>query len=161
MFKGSTWHWVQINCPLNPGSYHTVTFFKSTLQPSRAPQIIAVQRGLPSCLVCLCQLTELTIWVSSRYLGKWYWSKLVLTGCYSRHKVVLVENTDDDTSESTYNLTVVAGIDHSLPFPKQQLSRQRRKSPGSQRSSLPRRCITVVTSCPQHTLWVSSCTKLS
>jgi large subunit ribosomal protein L27e len=40
---------------------------------------------------------------------------LVLAGCYSSQKAVIVKNTDDGTSDGPYSCALVAGIDH---FPR-------------------------------------------
>uniref|UniRef100_A0A8C5NVX2 Large ribosomal subunit protein eL27 n=1 Tax=Jaculus jaculus TaxID=51337 RepID=A0A8C5NVX2_JACJA len=37
---------------------------------------------------------------------------LVLVGCYSGRKAVIMKNIDDDTSDHTYSHALVAGIDH-------------------------------------------------
>jgi large subunit ribosomal protein L27e len=37
---------------------------------------------------------------------------LVLAGCYSGHKAVIVRNIDDGTSDHPYSHALVDGIDH-------------------------------------------------
>ncbi|XP_055099578.1 large ribosomal subunit protein eL27-like [Symphalangus syndactylus] len=37
---------------------------------------------------------------------------LVLAGCYSGHKAIIVKNIDDGTSDHPYSHSLVAGIDH-------------------------------------------------
>ncbi|EGV93115.1 60S ribosomal protein L27 [Cricetulus griseus] len=59
---------------------------------------------------------------------------LVLTGCYSRHKAIIVKNIDDGISVCTYSHALVAGIDCYPPKVtavggKKEIPRDQRQSP--------------------------------